>query len=73
MGIAGEKRSPGLAKLLRRAINRGWIRDEGFQHFDRLKTKPDPPDVRNYATNLVDSLPDHRNKLAATPRTLRIP
>jgi hypothetical protein len=31
------EKSPGLERLIRAAIKDGWIRDEGFEHYRRLK------------------------------------
>jgi hypothetical protein len=68
-----------LRQLLARAVEEGWIRDEGFRHYRKLveqradltqeATVPEPGSptdstVQRYAVALRGTLPSFRNKLA---------
>lgn len=33
------RKSPGLERLFREAIKKGWIKDEGFEHYQRLRKR----------------------------------
>lgn len=42
MGVPDDD-APRLAFMLKRALEEGWIRDEGFRHVERLRTTPTEP------------------------------
>lgn len=55
---SGASKEKPFKQILRQAVSEGWIRDSGFQHLEK-------PDKNNlYSKNLVDILPDMRNRLA---------
>jgi len=72
---AGSQRG-GFERLLKQAIQNGWIRDEGFAHGrhikERLKRQREEgkvfgheyPEVESYCTTLLRVLPFLRNELA---------
>lgn len=59
-GVKSNKRR-GLKKLLKRAVNSGWIVDGDFSHLDETKYSPNGT---QYCDSLLNSLPDLRNSLA---------
>lgn len=79
------KRSPGLKKLLDRAIERKWLRDDGFSAPRRNcedwrpysstseQSEKPLPEVREYCRVLSDSLPWLRNSLVHGTSDLNTP
>ncbi|HEY2953846.1 MAG TPA: hypothetical protein VGK89_01210 [Candidatus Eisenbacteria bacterium] len=79
-GLAIRDLGPGLKRLLERAVEEGWIHDEGFRHYRRVAeqraeqeesppvgTEPDSPVTRElqaYVKILAETLPFLRNELA---------
>lgn len=73
--VKTQDRRTNFSVLLKRAVDQGWITDEGFPHVKRrreaikesnegLRPSPESKEVRAYCDTLAEALPYLRNQLA---------